>query len=304
MRYTTEDIAVVIPAYNCAGFIQDTLESLFRQRELPGEVIVVNDGSTDNTDEVIRGSRYFPLIRYCQVENGGPAAARNHGVAQTARPWVAFLDADDNWVHWHKLEMQIELANLHPQAVLIDTFAEVHWGEDRVLTIDRHKDGWVFEQFLTRNVINATSSVLASTEAIRKVGGFDEDIRFGEDRLLWASLACRGQVHTVPQVTVRKVNHEGNLTACSDRNYQYRIQCVERLIRMAKVKGRQVDHIWYENLEEFFRDALRANNVPQYRNLFEKARKLSGGRVYWSRHALINAYGSLVGNFNLLNQLR
>ncbi|WP_102796727.1 glycosyltransferase family 2 protein [Bowmanella denitrificans] len=303
MIYTTTDIAVIIPVYNSAAFLEDTLHALFRQRELPGEVIIVNDGSVDGSEQVIRNSPYAADITYLEIPNSGPGAARNHGLAHTSKPWVAFLDADDQWSDWHKLQMQIELANLHPDAVLIDSFAEVDWGGELPLVVQRIKQGRVFEQFLHHNVVNATSSVLAKTIAVRQVGGFDEDLRFGEDRLLWARLAKIGEVHTLQEVTVRKVNHNANLTAHGYRNYYYRLLCVQRLLEMASLNQGQTHQIWYENMQEFLREAFKANDVRGYRKLFRRTMQLSGGRGRLSRYALINLYGSLFGQFTPLNQM-
>ena len=303
MNYTTQDIAVIIPVYNNAAFIEDTLHALFRQRALPGEVILVNDGSTDDSKHVIQNSAYANKITYLEIPNRGPATARNCAIAHTDKPWVAFLDADDQWSHWQKLQMQIALANAQPKAVLIDSFAEVDWGQELPLVVQRVKRGMVFEQFLSRNVVNATSSVLAKTAAIRQVGGFDEDLRFGEDRLLWAKLAKVGEVHTLEEVTVHKVNHATNLTAKGYRNYKFRLLCVQRLMEMAGLSPTQAKQVWYENMQEFLREAFKANDVRFFQKLYRRTMQLSGGRARMSRYALISLYGSLFGHFAPLNQM-
>ncbi|MDP5131033.1 MAG: glycosyltransferase, partial [Paraglaciecola sp.] len=109
MTYTTEDIAVVIPAYNSASTIEKSLETIFAQNQLPGEVIVVDDGSFDGTEAVVKSSKYSSSIKYIRQDNGGPAAARNTGIFSTEKAWIAFLDADDQWVDHNKLSDQITL---------------------------------------------------------------------------------------------------------------------------------------------------------------------------------------------------
>ena len=202
----TVDVSVVIPAFNCAASIEKALASVFMQRALPNEVIIVDDGSTDDTQQVIANSEFAERVTYVKQQNSGPSKARNHAISLATSTWIAFLDADDLWVHQDKLRLQIELATKHIDAVLVDSYATVDWHGEREMTISRKKSGKVFQQFLYSNVINATSSVLAKRASILAIGGFVDDLRFGEDRLLWAQLAIAGEVHTLPIITVSKFN--------------------------------------------------------------------------------------------------
>src|ERR1035438_4421395 len=105
-------ISVVIPAYNAASFLPRCLKSVFAQTLKPEEVIVVDDGSSDNSAALAEelGAK---VIR-CQ--NGGPAAARNAGIHSTSSDWIAFLDADDMWAP-KKLERQVVL--IRPETVMV-----------------------------------------------------------------------------------------------------------------------------------------------------------------------------------------
>lgn len=295
--YTSRDIAVVIPAYNCEDSILDCLESIFAQSGKPGEVIVINDGSNDQTESQLMCSRYWQHIRYCRQENAGPAAARNKGISLTEKDWVAFLDADDRWIDEDKLLEQIILANRYPDASLIDTFAKVDWHGKHELIIQRQKQGDTFNQFLHKNAVNATSSVLAKKSLIDEVGGFVEQIKFGEDRLLWAELALKGGVYTVPKVTVLKINQVGNLTSKGQRNYHYRVALVKRLIAMTELSAAQQKVVWMVNLSEFLRLAYQANNSELFLEIFKDARRRTGLRVWISKYFPLAVYAKLFGSF-------
>ncbi|MCD6393437.1 MAG: glycosyltransferase family 2 protein, partial [Planctomycetes bacterium] len=98
-------ISVVIPAFNAEEYIGRAIDSVLAQTRQPDEIIVVDDGSTDNTAEVIKP--YSPKVHYIHQENGGASVARNTGIEAATGQWLAFLDADDEWLP-EKLSMQIE----------------------------------------------------------------------------------------------------------------------------------------------------------------------------------------------------
>src|SRR5690349_18059587 len=89
-------ISVVIPAYNAAAFLAPTLASVFAQDHRPIEVILVDDGSTDDTLAIARN--WSPVLRVCHQDNAGPASARNRGIAMAQGDYLAFIDADDTWL--------------------------------------------------------------------------------------------------------------------------------------------------------------------------------------------------------------
>ncbi|QHJ11401.1 UDP-Glc:alpha-D-GlcNAc-diphosphoundecaprenol beta-1,3-glucosyltransferase WfgD [Paraglaciecola mesophila] len=297
MKYKTSDIAVVIPAFNCSATIINTLDRVFKQSPLPGEVIIVNDGSTDDTEAVIMSSRYFSLINYIYQDNAGPAVARNTAINNTEKLWVAFLDADDLWIDDCKLAKQIELANSNPLATLIDSFACIDWQGSKKINVKNVKNGNVFTEFLKSNAVNATSSVLAKTEIIKKVGGFNPSLKLGEDRLLWAKLAKEGEVHTLPLITVNKINEQGNLTSKGMKNYKYRLELVTELLDLEPVSENDVKSIWLVNLGEFMNLAFRTNNAKGFLMVFNDARKLSGHKVLTTKYIMLALYCKLFGTF-------
>ena len=106
-------ISVVIPTYNGSRFIAETLESVFAQTLQPDEVLVIDDGSTDNTAAIVES--FAPRVRVFRSSNQRQAAARNFGARQATSEWIAFLDHDDLWMR-NKLERQMEELARHPEA--------------------------------------------------------------------------------------------------------------------------------------------------------------------------------------------
>lgn len=291
------DVAVIIPAFNCSQSILNTLESIFTQSALPREVIIVDDGSTDNTQLVITKSRYAKQITYVRQQNAGPSKARNHAISLATSTWLAFLDADDLWVHKDKLRLQVELATKHENAVLIDSYATVDWHGERVITVNRDKQGQVFERFLYSNVINATSSVLAKRESVLSIGGFVDDLRFGEDRLLWAQLAQAGEVYTLPTITVSKFNDVGNLTSKGLTNYHYRVDLVERLLKLTNVDEKDLALIWLKNFEDFLRLSFKANDTFSFLTIFRDTFRHTGKKLWFSKYGVLAVYARVFSSF-------
>jgi GT2 family glycosyltransferase len=174
-------VSVVIPAYNAASWIAEAIESALDQSVPPREVIVVDDGSTDDTGRV--ADRFLPRVRVLRKPNGGPAAARNFGIAAASGTWIALLDADDRWLP-QKLERQLALAG--PDVALVHT---LETGETRLEVPER----LTFEDLWQSNWI-ANSSVLVRREIVLALGGFDEDpkLKSVEDYHFWLRLAATG----------------------------------------------------------------------------------------------------------------
>jgi glycosyltransferase involved in cell wall biosynthesis len=174
-------VSVVIPAYNAAGWILEAIQSALDQTHQPIEVIVVDDGSTDDTSLI--AGRFPPPVRLLRKPNGGPAAARNFGIASASGEWIALLDADDRWKPC-KLEKQLALAV--PDVALVYTGLEDEEAPDL-------PDPITFNDLWAANCI-ANSSVLVRRNTVIALGGFDEDPRLKsvEDYHFWLRLAFSG----------------------------------------------------------------------------------------------------------------
>ncbi len=187
-------VSVVIPAYNAAPYIADALDSVFAQTFRSFEIIVVNDGSPDTATLEQALQPYLSRIRYLRQENRGPSAARNLAIRKGRGKYMAFLDSDDLWLPKH-LGRQLESFAREPDLGLVYANA-VYFKENVPLGTafaSVPQSGPVtLESLLEEKCTINTSSVVASREALLRVGLFDENINRCEDFDLWLRLANDG----------------------------------------------------------------------------------------------------------------
>ncbi|SMC39102.1 glycosyltransferase family 2 protein [Sporomusa malonica] len=214
-------VSVVIPAYNAGQTIERTIQSVLNQTYQQYEIIVVDDGSSDDTAEKIR--KYGDLVQYISQTNAGAGAARNTGVRSAKGKWIAFLDSDDEW-HPKKLEIQIQFCNSIPDIVLVTNVPTIiRIGEEKDFAPVSETPAysiWNHEAFLRRNKIQ-TSSVLISKDAYEAVGGCDTSLLNAQDRDLWLKLLYRGTGICINE-SLSKYYH---LNTGLSRNLVRRFQC-------------------------------------------------------------------------------
>ena len=183
-------ISVIIPTYNHARWLPESIESALHQTLKAHEIIVVNDGSTDNTPEVV--SRY--PVRHIYQQNAGLSAARNRGIRESTGEWIALLDADDYWLP-EKLELQA--AAIHDEGLCYCATTKFDI-EGRTSPGDYHDDVEVKRVLRHRNVIDP-SAVLVRRDVITKIGGFNESMPAAEDWEAWLRLSRVCKFVGVPQ---------------------------------------------------------------------------------------------------------
>jgi glycosyltransferase involved in cell wall biosynthesis len=184
-------VTVIIPAYNSARFIEDAIESALRQSIPPTQVIVVDDGSTDDTELILRS--YVGRITVICQPNQGAAAARNAGLCIATGQYVAFLDADDVW-HPRKLELQLDALRRRPELEILgtDTFDYPCAVPTEITAAPRFEE-IPLDRLLVRNYF-ASSSVVVRRETILRFNGFDTTMPIAEDFDLWQRIAQVGVV--------------------------------------------------------------------------------------------------------------
>lgn len=186
----TEAVTVVMPTFNGAAYVAEALTSVYEQTLCPREVIVVDDGSTDETCEVVRQFDDHPGFRLCLQTNQGAASARNHGIRQATTSHIAFLDQDDLW-RPRKLERQLE--EFEPSLGM--SFTAFEHTTPTASKLMRH-ESWDPESHAVMGVLEREnpfppSTVLVRRDVIEGVGGF-EDANFSEDWLTWLRIAAAG----------------------------------------------------------------------------------------------------------------
>jgi glycosyltransferase involved in cell wall biosynthesis len=179
-------ISVIVPAYNAEKYIQTTLESVLNQSYKNIEVIVIDDGSSDDTQAIL--ADYGNRIKTIKTENMGVSHARNTGIEASKGTWIAFLDSDDIWHPTKLYEQFSSLENCkwsHCDSVYI---GENQSGEVKRSDYSHIPRNEVFDELIVENFIT-TSSVLIEKALLNKFGKFDENLHCLEDWKLWVEIA-------------------------------------------------------------------------------------------------------------------
>ena len=206
-------ISVIIPTYNSARYLPEAIESVLTQTYKDFELIVIDDGSSDNTKEVV--VPYLDRIMFLEGPNGGPSKARNRGIRQSSGEYVAFLDADDIW-YSDKLQRQLTVftENKHYSLVYSDaSFTQSYPSkEDRTFfsIINPARAGWIFSKLLCENFI-LIPSVIVKRDCLEKTGLFDEHLKWWEGYDLWLRIAFENQVGYLNTPLFYRRIHESNL---------------------------------------------------------------------------------------------
>ena len=219
-----EKVSVIIPVYNREKTIARTVDSVLEQSMKPEEIIVVNDGSTDNTAHVIK--EYGNKITILNMQqNSGPSAARNEGVAYAQSEWIAFLDSDDCWGK-DKLKNQKAYLDRYPFYQIMQS--EEIWirNGNRVNPCRHHekKSGWIWEPSLYRCLVSP-SGVMLKKSLFQRYGGFDEDLPVCEDYDLWLKISRDNPVGLDSTMSVIKYGgHTDQLSQKFPAMDRYRIR--------------------------------------------------------------------------------
>lgn len=195
--------SVVIPAYNAAQFICRAIDSALAQKLQDVEIIVVDDGSTDNTADVV--SRYQDRVLYVRQEHRERSAARNHGITLATGKYIAFLDADDWWLP-QKLAKQVDVFESNPELGLVYCLAARYTRDGQMLEsggllspVDIARGKWAFEDLIMGRCF-PMPTVIVRRECLDEVDSFDESLSQFEDWDLWLRLSLKYQFGFVPEV--------------------------------------------------------------------------------------------------------
>jgi glycosyltransferase involved in cell wall biosynthesis len=203
-------VSVIVPCYDSAAYIGQTLESIFAQSYRPIEVIVIDDGSKDNTASIVR--QYSSSLRYYRQSNQGVSMARNAGIRLAQGEYLAFIDSDDLW-QMTKLEVQVDVLDKHPEVVLVyclcSNFTDDISGErSSILSLP---SGLITEKLILDNFVPC-STVVVRRSSIEDVGEFDASLRTCEDWDMWLRLSERGYFYGIPRTLAYHRCRKGSLS--------------------------------------------------------------------------------------------
>lgn len=230
-------VSVIIPTYNRGWIIRDAIDSVLGQSYEDFELVVVDDGSADDTVDRLR--IYRDRIRLLRQGNRGVSAARNHGLEASSGELVAFLDSDDFWLP-EKLAVQVEFFSKHAAALICQT--EEVWIRNgmRVNPGKRHlkPSGQIYERSLELCLVSP-SAVMVRRELFEQVGRFDERLPACEDYDLWLRVSCRYPVYLIRQaLTIKRGGHADQLSR-RDSLDKYRIVALVKMIESGRLTSRQ-----------------------------------------------------------------
>lgn len=230
------EVSVVIPTYNSAQFLGEALQSVSDQTFKDYEIIVVDDGSTDHTKQII--DKYNGKIRYIFQENGGPAKARNSGIKASSGKYIAFLDADDVWEPT-KLEKQVRMFHRCPEVAMIFTenscYSENGVYQNSMGKRERLMKGDVAKNIFLRSGV-VTPTVIVKKEIFNKIGVFEEELCMGEDDNMWVRIATDFKVSLIDEPLVKVRAHPRRVTGDKTRL----LECVQTNIELLSQRYRGV----------------------------------------------------------------
>lgn len=221
-------VSVIIPTYNRAWSIKESIDSVLSQDFNDFELIVIDDGSTDHTIEILNS--YGKDIFVIHQRNQGVSSARNRGLMKASGSFIAFLDSDDLWLPG-KLSLQVDYFNSNPTTLICQT-EEIWMRNDvRINPKKRHKkpSGMIFEPSLALCLVSP-SAVMISRSLFDEIGLFDETLPACEDYDLWLRISCKYPVDLIDiSLIIKRGGHDDQLSASPGLD-KYRIKAIKKII--------------------------------------------------------------------------
>lgn len=231
-------LTVIIPTFNRGWLLKEAVDSVLAQDFFDFELIVIDDGSCDNTPEILYS--YGNSLKVIRQENKGVSSARNKGIASSSGEYIAFLDSDDFWLPG-KLSAQLAFFKNNPDAFICQT--EEIWVKNgrRVNPAKRHKkfSGFFFEKSLELCLVSP-SAVMVKKKIFEIVGLFDETLPACEDYDMWLRVNCQHPIYLIDTpLIVKRGGHKDQLSGMHSLD-KYRIQSIVKIIENSLLSKDQV----------------------------------------------------------------
>ena len=273
-------VSVIIPAYGHRDFLMQTLESVFAQSYTDYEVIVVNDGSPDDTETLLAHLVREGRIQYVKQDNRGQAIARNRGLSMASGRYIALLDDDDLWPA-DKLSWQVEELSRQPEAVMVyGQHLQLGKSPAKIFPGEFAPDGSAFDAFVDAGWIRSPGQTLIRAEVLRDIGGFDAAIWGTDDWDLWLRLAKAGAFIYRPRVALHYRMHQTNASRRFHRMYRNGLRVVHK--HFGVIPSRKTWGNWVR-AQKFVRGFAGSDG------LIEARRLAVDGRVFAALWTLLTA---------------
>lgn len=224
-----ETISVIIPAFNSAGFIAEAIRSVLQQTVPPQEITVVDDGSTDDTESVVK--QFKKKVQYVYQDHAGVASARNKGLELSTGDFITFIDADDIWLR-NKIEVQLEHFEQNPETELVIGFLQ------RVYKGCNNESAEIFDGDESGIFVLQLGSTVIRKEVFIKVGYFDEQMKLSED-LDWFLRARETEINVEVHEDVVQFyrQHEENITKDRAATNSYMLKAFKKSLERRRESG-------------------------------------------------------------------
>lgn len=222
------NISVIIPTFNRENHIYKAIESILNQSYNVNEIIIIDDGSTDNTKDIVHNYiEKHSNIKYIFQNNSGVSKARNIGIKEAKNEWICFLDSDDMWEK-EKIQEQVEFHRNNPHIYFSHT-DELWIFNDKIIKQKKHQlkpQGFCFQENLANTLIGA-STVMIHKKIFEDIGYFDEDLLACEDYDLWLRILQKYELGLVDKKLIKKIaGHENQLSFTTKLMDEYRIKAL------------------------------------------------------------------------------
>ena len=245
-------VSVIIPTYNYGRFLGEAIQSVLDQTFADFDLIVVDDGSTDNTREVVASFK-DDRIRYIYQENRGVSAARNAAIWDSKGEHIAFLDADDVWLP-EKLELQVKVLDSRPEVAIV--CSDTYFFDDQTGDIigrfwhgDKQFHGWFNPREASKNALRyllyrgcfiAPTVTMVRREVFGEVGGFDEALKTQTDWDMWVRISRRFAIETIDIPLAKNRRHGDNLSCDPQQMYRGEGIALNKVIRSGSLQPDEV----------------------------------------------------------------
>lgn len=266
-------ISVVIPVYNGEKTIRETINSVLNQSFQDLELIVINDGSTDKTLQIV-SSVQDERLKIFSYHNAGLAASRNRGISLAKGEYISFIDADDLWTP-DKLEAQLRALQENPQAAVAYSWTNCIDESSEFLRAGTYItfNGDVYANLLLSNFIDNGSNVLIRTNVFQEMGNFDESLTSGEDWDMWLRLASRYHFVAVSQPQILYRITASSMSANLTRMEAQSMRVIEQAYAVAPHSLQYLKPSSKGNIYNYF--VFKALDLtPTKRNAFDASRFL------------------------------
>lgn len=270
-------VSVIIPTFNRRHCIARALDSVFAQTHSNLQVLVIDDGSTDDTMDFIQAT--YPLVELHTQTNQGVSHARNQGIKRAQGNWIALLDSDDAWLP-DKITQQITALQDNPDEYLCHTEEIWYRHHRRVNPMHKHQKygGWIYPRCLERCLISP-SSVLIKKELFDQVGHFDEHLPACEDYDLWLRITAFYPVLFLSTpLTIKYGGHADQLSRRYWGMDRFRIQALQAMLQntaLSKPYREQTEHILRDKIQVYLQGAKKRHKYDDIQHYTELLHSLT-----------------------------